>query len=392
MGTTIGIGIIGSGWIAGIHARGYRHAAALGAEVVAVASRRREQAEAFAKRYGVAKVYDDARHVIADPNVQIVDLAVPNVLHHTIAIEAAEAGKHVICEKPLTGSFGDGSRPRGEMLAEALQNANAILAAARAHGVQIMYAENLIYAPALQKVARLITASNGVLLDIRGEESHSGSHAAYSRSWRESGGGSLLRLGTHPIGVALFLKRCEGMARNGAPILPVSVMAEVASLTKIPAFQMQETPWLVTEWQDVEDWASVIVTFSDGSRGTFVATDVLLGGMRDRMEFSLSNARIVCDMTHAGPIRAYAPSGEIFGDEYLAEKLETKAGWSFPSADEEWTLGYPQELVDFVGAVAEDRAPRSDGELGRNVVEVIYSAYLSAAEGHRVSMERPKEL
>ncbi len=384
----IGIGLIGSGWIAGIHTRGYRHTAHLGARVVAVASRQYEKAEAFAQQYNIPQVYADAMGVITDPNVQVVDLAVPNVLHHELAIAAAEAGKHVICEKPLTGAFGDGGRPRVEMLAEALQNADAMLAAARAHGVMIMYAENLIYAPAMQKVERLITASDGVLLDIRGEESHSGSHAAYARSWRESGGGSLLRLGTHPIGVALYLKRREGLARDGMPILPVSVTAEVASLTKIPAFQAQTSSWLVRDWQDVEDWASVIVTFSDGSRGSFIATDIMLGGMRDRMEFSLSNARLICDMNHTGPLRAYAPSGEVFADEYLVEKLETKAGWSFPSADEEWTLGYPQELTDFVSAVAENHAPRSSAELGRDVVNVVYSAYLSSAEGRRVALHR----
>jgi predicted dehydrogenase len=163
-------------------------------------------------------------------------------------------------------------------------------------------------------------------------------------------------------------------------------MAETGSLTKISDVQRQQTPWMVRDWQDVEDWATAIVTWSDGSRGSFVATDVMLGGMRDRMEFLLSNAHIVCDMTHAGPIRAYAPTPEVFAGEYLAEKLETKAGWSFPSSDEEWTLGYPQELADFVGAVREDRAPRSDAELGRDVVNVIYSAYLSAAEGRRVQL------
>lgn len=383
---SIGIGIVGAGWIANIHARGYQHAAAQGARVVAVASRHRPKAEALAQQYGIAKVYDDAQAVIDDPNVDMVDLAVPNVLHHELALAALAAGKHVVCEKPLTGAFGDGSRPRTAMLAEALGNADAMLAAAREHHVRIMYAENLIYAPAIDKVARLIAASDGVLIDIRGEESHSGSHAAYSRSWAASGGGSLLRLGTHPIGVALYLKRREGLARTGEPILPVSVVAETGSLTKIPAFQQQETPWLVRDWQDVEDWATAIVTWSDGSRGTFTATDVMLGGMRDRMEFLLSNAHIVCDMTHAGPIRAYAPTPEVFAGEYLAEKLETKAGWSFPSTDEEWTLGYPQELADFVAAVKEDRAPRSDAELGRDVVNVIYSAYLSAAEGRRVDL------
>jgi predicted dehydrogenase len=270
------------------------------------------------------------------------------------------------------------------MLEETLRNAEAMIEAAQAHGVKTMYAENLIYAPAIQKARRLIEASGGVLLDIRGEESHSGSHAAYARSWRESGGGSLLRLGTHPIGVALYLKRCEGLARDGAPILPVSVMGEVASLTRMPAFQAEGSPWLVKGWEDVEDWSTIIVTFGDGSRGIFIATDTLLGGMRDRLEFSLSNARIICDLTHGGPIRAYAPDPAVFADEYLAEKLETKAGWSFPSPDEEWALGYPQELRDFVKAVIENRPPQSDAQLGRDVVNVIYSAYLSAAEGRRV--------
>ena len=383
----VGIGIVGSGWIANIHARGYEHAAGLGARVVAVAGRDHTKAEAFAAKYSVARVHDDALAVIADPDVDVVDLAVPNVLHHELALHALAAGKHVVCEKPLTGAFGDGARPRAEMLREALANADAMLATAREHNVRIMYAENLIYAPAIDKVARLIAASDGVLLDIRGEESHSGSHAAYSRSWQSSGGGSLLRLGTHPIGVALYLKRQEGLARHGRPILPVSVMAETGSLTKISDVQRQETPWMVRDWQDVEDWATVIVTWSDGSRGSFVATDVFLGGMRDRMEFLLSNAHIVCDMTHSGPIRAYAPTPDVFANEYLAEKLETKAGWSFPSSDEEWTLGYPQELADFVAAVKEDRAPRSDAELGRDVVNVIYSAYLSAAEGRRITLE-----
>src|SRR6478609_2275002 len=97
----VGIGMIGSGWIAAIHAHGYAHASALGARVVAVASRQRERADAFAQRFGIAAVYDDALQVIADPNVDIVDLAVPNALHHELALAALAAGKHVVCEKPL---------------------------------------------------------------------------------------------------------------------------------------------------------------------------------------------------------------------------------------------------------------------------------------------------
>jgi predicted dehydrogenase len=387
MNTKIGIGLIGAGWAAAIHARGYQKAADLGARVVAVAARHSESARAFAQRYDIPAAYDDPLSVIRSPDVDVVDLVLPNVYHHSMAIAAAKAGKHVICEKPLTGYFGDGQTPRQEMLDQALGNADAIIEAAEAHGVKVMYAENLLYAPAVHKARQLIEASGGVLLHIRGEESHSGSHAVYAKSWRESGGGSLLRLGTHPIGVALYLKRCEGLARNGSPILPVSVMAEVGALTRIAAFQAEDNPWIVKDWQDVEDWCCAIVTFSDGSRGTFISTDVLLGGMRDRLEFSLSNAHIICDLTHSGPIQAYAPDPKVFAQEYLAEKLETKAGWSFPNVDEEWALGYPQELGDFVQTVLEARSPRSTARLGRDVVNVIYSAYLSAAEGRRVNLQ-----
>ena len=382
----VGIGIIGTGFAASFHARGHQRAAHLGARIVAVAGRSRERTTAFAERYGIPTCYDDAAQLIADPAVELVDLTVPNRLHHTLAIAALQAGKHVICEKPLTGFFGGGTTPRAEMLTEALRNADAMLETARNHGCMLMYGENLVYAPAVDKAASLIRASGGVLLDIRGEESHSGSHAAYSRSWCGSGGGSLLRLGTHPIGAALYLKRIEGLARNGAPIVPESVVAEVGSLTKIPAFQAEDKHWLVSDWQDVEDWACAIVTFSDGSRGTFTATDTLLGGMRDRLEFSLSNARIICDLTHQSQVHAYAPSPEVFASEYLTEKLETKAGWSTPGLDEEWSLGYPHEFADFVQAVRDGRPPRSDGELGRDVLHVIYAAYLSAEQGRRVSL------
>ena len=85
-------------------------------------------------------------------------------------------------------------------------------------------------------------------------------------------------------------------------------------------------------------------------------------------------------------MRAYAPDTSVFAGEYIAEKLETKAGWSFPSTDEEWALGYPQEIRVFVEAVTRDHPPRSDAQLGRDVVNVIYSAYLSAAEGRRVTL------
>jgi len=87
-------------------------------------------------------------------------------------------------------------------------------------------------------------------------------------------------------------------------------------------------------------------------------------------------------------LEVYAPEPHIFGDEYIAERLETKAGWNFPSPDEDWVRGYPQELEDFVDAILFDREPISGIDLARDVVEVIYAAYASAEKGMRIELER----
>ncbi|MBM4431240.1 MAG: Gfo/Idh/MocA family oxidoreductase [Chloroflexi bacterium] len=385
----LGIGIIGAGFIADIHARVYRELAGLGVEMVAIHSRSLDRAQALAERYGIAQVVADLDQLLASPRISLVDLCVPNHLHEPFAVRAAQAGKHVLCEKPLTGYFGQeeataAETPRLTMLTEALGSATRMLAAVERYGVRIFYGENLIYAPAIQKALRLARASGGVILEMQGEESHHGSHAAYAKQWHSSGGGSLLRLGVHPIGVALYLKADEGRRRNSRPIRVRSVTAEVADLSKIAAWPSGPQEWIVHDWVDVENWASVILTFEDGTKGVFLASDVTLGGMEDTFQVRLSNCRIVCNLSRNTQCQAFAPDPGIFADEYLAEKLETKAGWSFPSLDEERLLGYHDELRDFVEALQQNRPPLSDGYLGRDVVEVVYSAYLSAAEGRTV--------
>lgn len=384
----VGLGIIGAGFAANIHARCYRRMADLCVEILAVAALPLSEAETFAKRYGIADFSDDHRQVLQRPDVQIVDLCVPNHLHKPFAIEAAKAGKHVICEKPLTGYFGDGEEnvaatPKTRMLEGALRNADEMIEVASRCGVKLMYAENWLYSPAVRKVEALVEASGGTILEIRAQESHSGSHASYAKEWRYSGGGALMRLGPHPIGTGLYFKVKEGLRRYGKPISVESLYAEVGDLSKIPSLR-EEGRWLVSDWVDVENWATVLINFSDGSRGVFWASDIALGGMEDTFELLLSNAHIKGDLTHSTLLRAYAPDPTVFAHEYIQEKLETKAGWSYPSIDEEWMLGYPQELRDFVEAVIYEREPLVDVQLGREVVKVIYAAYLSAEEGRRI--------
>ena len=390
----LGVGIVGAGFAADIHARSFQDLAGLGVELAGVVSRTEARAVEFASRFGIQQVYASYEDLLSSPDIDIVDLCVPNVLHHPFVLQAAEAGKHIICEKPLTGYFGEGEAgpvgctSKARMLAEALRKADEMLEAARRNGVKLMYAENWVYAPAIQKARRLIAASQGTILELRGVEAHSGSHAAHAKTWQQSGGGALLRLGAHPIGTAIHLKRYEGMIRNGQPITVQAVTAEVGDLTTIGSFEKESRHWVGDDWEDVENWSVMILTFSDGARGILMASDIALGGIEAWLQILLSNGRIHCNLARSNVCETYAPDASVWGDEYLAEKLETKAGWSFASVGEHWLLGYLQEMRDFVEAVQYDRPPLSDGELGRAVVEAIYAAYLAAERGERVTLKR----
>jgi predicted dehydrogenase len=385
----VGVGFIGAGFAAELHAHALAALRGSKCELVAVASRTRERAEAFAKRFGIPHVYTDHRALLARRDVAIVTLPVVTSLHHTFAIDAAEAGKHVIVEKPLTGCFADGdSLSRPAMLEAALRNADAVLDACRRNRVTLGYAENFVYAPPMAKLRRLMAAGGGTLLDLRAEESHSGSHALYARRWATAGGGSLMRMGSHPIGAVIHLKHYEGQLRHGAPIRVKSVMADVAQLTRTPSFRAEPRKWLVHDWHDVEDWSAAILTFEDGTKATVLATDVSLGGVKNLVTAFLSNGVVEVNINPNTALRVYAPDGAVWGDEYLTEKVETRAGWQYPSPDEDWMRGYPQEMADFVDAVREGREPLSGALLARETVEVIYAGYVSAQEGRRVDLAR----
>lgn len=382
----IRVGLVGARFAASLHADNYRRLRGHEVELAAVCARSRESAEQLARKFEIPEVFTDYRALVESPRVDAVDICAPTDLHHEIAIAAARAGKHVIVEKPLTGYFGDGGEPRQKMLEGALHNCDAVLDAVKRADVTLCYAEDFVYAPAVTKLKRLMQASGGSVLDLRAEESHSGSHAAYSRRWRTSGGGSLLRMGSHPVGVVLHLKHYEGMLKRGAPIRARSVLADVGQLTRLRHVKEEPRHWLVDEWEDVEDWSAAVITFEDGTKATVHATDVSLGGVKNLVTAYLTTAVVQVNINPNSAVVAYAPDGAVFKDEYLTEKVETKAGWQFPSPDEDWMRGYPQELEDFVDAIRERREPVSGGDLAREVVEVIYAGYLSAERGCRVDL------
>ena len=394
-GQQVNVAIVGTGFIAETRARAYAGVTGYQPRIVAAVGRTRDRLEKYAHRHAIPDTYHELEAVLERKDVDVVDLCVPNHLHRRMAISAARAGKHVICSKPLTAFDGAdlpedvrvGEVPRAQMLREADHAATEMIEAARRGGVSLMYAENWVYAPSIVKADRLATAAGGAILEMRGGECHSGSHSPYSKHWRMTGGGALLRLGVHAMGAMLHLKRQEGMRRWGRPIRPRGVIAEVGDLTKTPGFAEESRHYVVTGWVDVENWGTAVVTFDDGTRATVFASDAVLGGMESTLQVLLSNAHIKCNLSHTRLVEAFAPEPSVFADEYLIEKLETSAGWSPPAPDEDWAQGHRQMIQDFVESVAEQRAPRSDGELGRDVIRLVYAAYLAAAEGRRVDLQ-----
>lgn len=380
------VAVVGAGFAAGFHLASYARVYGVDLEVVGIASRTRAKAEALAQRHGIAKVYRDFAAALADRQVNVVDLCVPVHLHKEMAIAAAARGKHVICEKPLTGYLGPGSTPKLAMYRQVRGDLQAIRQAFATNRVHLLYAENWIYAPAVRRGLEIIQSSGGAILDIRGHEAHSGSASEFSKRWETSGGGALLRLGIHPLSAAIYLKHCEGRWRCGRPIHVHAVYGQMADLTSVASFQGQEQKWLVNGWQDVENWSLGAITFQDGTVAVIWASDIALGGLENGLDVYLSNARVRCNIGPNDTCQAFAPDPSILGGAFLNEKLETNAGWSFPAVDHDWGSGYQQELQDFCEAVADNRPPASGIDLAEEAIAVAYALYVSAEQGRRLSL------
>ena len=386
------VGIIGAGFSASFHVENYRRVPGLNIQIKGVTSKSSESATTFAKKHDLETVYGSVEALLADSEIMVVDLCVPNYLHYPLTLQAAEAGKHIICEKPLTGYFGDGGETlmgqtsRRKMFENALKAADEMADAVTRNGVTFCYGENWVHAPSVQKANDLLAESDNTILRIAAEESHSGSHSAYAKEWRYSGGGSLFNKGCHPLGGALYLKYSEGQRKYGKPIKPKSVTAEVANLTHIESFVNEDEKWVREGWKDCEDWGSMMITFSDDSIVQITASDMVLGGIQNLMAVYSSKAVVHCNMNPNTGMLTYAPSDHILGDTYIREKVETRAGWQPTNPDEDWMNGFPHELQDFCEAIAYGRQPKSTMELGRDIVAVCYGAYVSAETGERFSL------
>ena len=376
---SIKVGIVGSGFAASFHYKCYKEIP--GVRVEAVHSKTKEHREEFAKKRSIipCKSLQELIHL-----VDVIDLCVPGVLHEPFSIEVLKSNKHVIVEKPFTGYYG----PKGEnnflgnkfskkiMLKEALISADRILEAEAKSKGKVFYAENWVYAPAIQKEVEILKETKGQILWALGEESHSGSHSDAYVVWSQSGGGSVVGKGCHPLTPILYLKRLEGELRSGKPIIPTTVSCRTHEITRNPKFI--NAGFLRTKYHDIEDYAQIHLVFSDGMIADIFASEIVMGGVKNWLEIVANNHHTYCNLSCTNAVKLFNPREDQLKNTYIVEKIETKQGWSSPSPDEDWMFGYPQELSDFVNCILTNQSPQSDSNLARDVIAVLYSAYVSA--------------
>ena len=215
------------------------------------------------------------------------------------------------------------------------------------------YAENWIYAPAVQKEREIIEKTDAQILWMLGGESHSGSHSPVYGIWRHAGGGSLVGKGCHPLSACLYLKQVEGRARHGRPIRPATVSCRMHEITRLPGYR--DRGFLRTDYDDVEDYSQLHVTFDDGTVADVFATELVLGGVHNWLEVFANNHRTTCRLNPVNLLDTYNPAAAQFKDVYVVEKIGTKEGWSHPAADEEWQQGFYGEVQDFLECCASGR-------------------------------------
>jgi predicted dehydrogenase len=327
----LGSGLIGMFYTMALH--GHR-----GRDRVHVAySRSADRAKKFADEWGIPKYTTSLEEAVRDPDTDVVIVAVPNHLHESAVIAAAEAGKAVLCTKPL-----------GRNAAEARRMLEAVERAGVFHG----YLEDLCYTPktlrALEAVAR---GTVGKVLWVRSRETHPGPHSDWFWNKELSGGGAIVDLGCH----------CIEIARSfiGKDIRPVEVMCWGDTLVH-PI--------------EAEDNAVGLVRYENGAVGQFEVSWSFRGGMDLRDEVAGTEGTIWLNHWLRTGMEMYSAVGET---DYVAEKAEGSMGWLFPVGDESGALGYVEMFTDVLNAIDEGREPKESFYDGYVVNAIIDAAYAS---------------
>ena len=383
------LGVIGAGRAAELHMNALKRFSGVPVCYKRIVARRFQQVNEMKMRYGFQEASLDYEDLLNDKEVDVIDICTPPYLHESMIKRAMQAGKHVICEKPLSGYFGNDDNKelvglkvsKAEMYDKLLNSMEELKKVVKCSGKKFMYAENFVYAPAIVKAAEIVRKKKSHILYMKGEESLKGSSSAVAGEWSKTGGGTFIRTGAHPLSAILWLKRIEAESR-GEEITVTSVLADMETTTK--DLSEYEHRHIAARPIDVEDCGTVILRFSDKSRAVVIATDTLLGGSRNYVELYCNDAVINCRLTMSDLMDTYFLDEERLDDVYISEMLPSKLGWNHPFLEDEIIRGYTDEMRDFIEAIYYDREPKAGFELAYDTIKVIYAAYKSAEIGRAV--------
>ena len=330
--TMLGTGLIGMFYTMTLH----RHRGIDRVQVVY--SRTEERARTFAEEWDIPRWTTDLKAAIEDEETDGVVIGLPNDLHLEAATLAAQAGKAVLCTKPL-----------GRTADEAQQILNVVEKA----GVFGGYLEDLVYPPKTLKA--LESVNNGALgriLWVRSRETHPGPHSDWFWDINKAGGGAIVDMGCH----------CIEIIRNfiGKGIRPVEAMCWADTLVH-PV--------------EAEDHGIGLIKFENGSMGQFEVGWAFRGGMDLRDEVAGTEGTIWLNHWLRTGFDMFTAVGQ---GGYVAEKAESDTGWLFPVGDEVAELGYSDMFVDMFNAWDEGREPMETLYDGYVVNAIIDACYKSA--------------
>lgn len=328
----LGTGLIGTFYTMSLHGLRSRD------KVVTVYSRSEERARVFAGDYNIPKYTTNMLEAINDPEVDVVVVGLPNNLHRDAIFAAADAGKAVLCTKPL---------------ARTADEAWEILQKVESAGVFHGYLEDLVYTPKHMKAnLSILEGAIGKVLWVRSREAHPGPHSDWFWNPEISGGGAILDLGCHCIEI--------GRSFIGKHIRPVEVVC-----------------WADTQVKPIaaEDHAIGLVRYANGAIGQFEVSWCFRGGMELKDEVAGTDGSIRLDNFLRTGFEMFSAPGR---GGYVAEKAESESGWLFPVGDEVHELGYNCMFADMFNAIENNNPPVEDFYDGYVVNAVMDACYKSA--------------
>ncbi|NLY36237.1 MAG: Gfo/Idh/MocA family oxidoreductase [Tissierellia bacterium] len=382
MKKTVVIGMVGAGYGAILHCEGYKKISSVDVRLRTICDIAEDKAMTIKETYNFETLETDFDLMIKDPEIDVIDIVTPPFLHKDMIIKALDAGKHVICEKPLIGYFGNPEdiRPIGKhvskekMYKEVMAGLEEIKSAIERNSQKFMYAENYVYAPSIQKSVEILKNKKSTVLFLKGEESLKGSSSPVAGEWDKTGGGSFIRVGSHPLAGVLYIKK-EEAKYSGEEIEIESIIADMGQITG--GLSEDQLKYHTTRVNDVEDFANVTISFTDGSKAVVMASDTVLGGTKNYVEIYANNAVMMNNLTPTDALNVYMLDNEGMENIKFSEMLPSTIGWNKAFIADEILRGFTDELIDFMESIAFDREPLSDFKLAYDTTKAIYAAYLS---------------